>query len=113
MAVIDAIRGFEPEYTLASFLQDLSKIRKETFTVVNVKHAFCDAGMWPMSFKRIKQKLKEYGKKGRKEIGLEYLEYGASFSFEYSESDSELFEPPELILPELLLLPTSYADCIN
>jgi len=53
-----------------------------------IKHAFKDAGMWPISFKAVKVKLKEYGGKEKEEIELE----------------------PEYELPQLKP-PSSYAEC--
>jgi hypothetical protein len=41
-----------------------------------IKHAFQNAGIWPVSFKAIKRKLKEYGKKTKKDTSLYLLEYG-------------------------------------
>jgi hypothetical protein len=31
--------------------------------------------MWPLSFTQIKCKIKEYGKKNKKDLGLEFLEF--------------------------------------
>src|ERR1700735_3746321 len=59
-----------------------SQIRERTFTVRTIKHSFQNAGMWPVSFSAVKKKLAEYGKKKKKDTGLEFLEYG-------SESESE------------------------
>ena len=50
--------------------------------VWTIKHSFQNAGIWPLSFKAVKKKLKEYGKKRKRDTGLEFLEYG-------SESESE------------------------
>jgi hypothetical protein len=67
-ALMNAIRSFEPEYNLTSFFRDLSEIRARTFKDSTIKHAFRDAGMWPVSFKAVKAKLKEYGKKTKEDI---------------------------------------------
>jgi hypothetical protein len=64
--VIDAIRSFCPEYNLASFLKDLPDIQAKTFTERTIKHSFRDAGIWPVSFKAVKKKLKEYGNNKKK-----------------------------------------------
>jgi hypothetical protein len=82
---MNAIRSFEPEYNVQSFLRDLPKIREKTFTMRTIKHSFQNAGVWPVSFKAVKKKLKEYGKKKKRDTGLAFLEYGSE-----SESESEL-----------------------
>jgi hypothetical protein len=82
---MDAIRSFQPEYNLNSLLRDLPEIREKTFTVRTIKHSFQNAGIWPVSFKAVKKKLKEYGRKSKRDTGLEFLEMGSS-----SESDNEL-----------------------
>jgi hypothetical protein len=79
---MNAIRSYEAEYNIQSFFRDLPKLREKTFTVRTIKHSFQNAGIWPVSFKAVKKKLKEYGKKKKKDTGLEHLEFG-------SESDSE------------------------
>lgn len=114
---MNAIRCFEPEYNLGSFLRDLKKIRSNTFTPNTIKHSFVNSGMWPMSFKMVKRKLKEYGKKTKQDVGIDSLEYG-----EVSESEDEgenadvepttLEGDPRLDVDEPLLpqLPSSYAE---
>jgi hypothetical protein len=82
--VMDAIRSFQPEYNLCSFLRDLPEIREKTFTVRTIKHSFQNAGIWPVRFKAVKRKLKKYGKKN-KDTGLDFLEYDSS-----SNSEEEL-----------------------
>jgi hypothetical protein len=116
---MDAIRSFQPEYNLTAFLADLPEIRARTFTPRTIKHSFRNAGVWPVSFKQVKRKLKEYGKKGRRDTGLHMLEMGSS-----SESEEELLARPrelspvptpelanEYILPKLPKPPSSYTDC--
>lgn len=113
--IMDAIRSWEPEYTLKSFFRDLPDIRGRTFTKQTIKSSFQKSGMWPVSFKMVKKKLDEYGKKKKRDTGLSFLEYG-----DIAESDSEevgRIQPvidPEPSLPALPLPPqppTSYADC--
>ena len=65
-----------------SFFRDLPSIREKTFTVPTIKHAFANSGIWPVSFKAVKKKLKEYRKKSKKDTCLNVLEFG-------SESESE------------------------
>jgi hypothetical protein len=117
---MDAIRSFEPEYNLTSLLRNLPEIREKTFTVRTIKHSFQNASIWPVSFKAVKKKLKEYGKKSKRDTGIDFLEMGSS-----SESDDELLVAQQLdpvpntlleaeyILPILPTPPTSYNDCIH
>ena len=82
---MNVIRSLEAEYNVQSFFRGLPKIRKRTFTTRTIKHSFQTAGMWPVSFKAVQKKLKEYEKK-KKDAGLEFLEY---------ESESEPEEQRE------------------
>jgi len=45
--------------------------------------------MWPVSFKAVKRKLKEYGKKKRRDTGLNFLEYGSESLSGSVDSDNE------------------------
>ena len=83
--IINAIRSYEAEYNVQSFFQDLLKLCEKTFTVRTIKHSFQNAGIWPVSFKAVKKKLKEYGKKKKRDTRLEHLEFGSG-----SESESNL-----------------------
>jgi hypothetical protein len=51
-----------PEYNIRAFFQDLPFIRQQTFNASTIKHAFRDAGMWPVSFKAVQKKVIEYEK---------------------------------------------------
>jgi len=117
---MDTIRSFEPEYNLTSLLRDLPEIREKTFIVRTIKHSFQNASIWPVSFKAVKKKLKEYGKKSKRDTGIDFLEMGSS-----SESDDELLVTQQLdpipntlleaeyILPILPTPPTSDNDYIH
>jgi hypothetical protein len=120
--IIDAICSFQPEYNLCSFFGDLPDIRAKTFTASTIKHSFQNAGIWPVSFKAVKKKLKEYGKKGKKDTSLHMLEFGSNNS---STSKEELESRPretspipdpqlkeEYILPKLPKPPALYTNCI-
>ena len=96
---MNAIRSYEAEYLVSSFFRDLPGIREKTFTVPTIKHAFQNAGIWPVSFKAVKRKLKEYGKKSKKDIGLYLLEMGSE-----SESESELDEAITTPIPDPMLI---------
>ena len=114
VALMNAIRSFEAEYLVSSFFRDLPTIREKTFTVSTIKHSFANSGIWPVSFKAVKKKLKEYGKKSKKDTGLDVLEFG-------SESESELEDgEPEPLLDSTLTEeyqlpqfkpPSSYHEC--
>jgi len=47
-------------YTVSSFLQDLSKIREQTFKKGTIIKAFRELGMWPLSFSIIEKKIAVY-----------------------------------------------------
>jgi hypothetical protein len=62
-----------------------------------IKHLFQNSGIWLVSFKAVKKKLKEYSKKSKKDTGLAFLEYGSESE---SESEAEVkarHEPEPLI----------------
>jgi hypothetical protein len=123
--IMNAIRSFEPEYNVQSFFRDLPTIRAKTFTVLTIKHSFKNAGMWPVSFKAVKKKLKEYGKKRRRDTGLDFLEYGSESSSGSDDSDAsdasdaEGKDPEPILDPQLmqeyqlpqLKPPSSYDEC--
>jgi hypothetical protein len=88
---MNAIRSYEAEYNVQSFFRDLPALRAKTFTVRTIKHSFQNSAIWPVSFKAVKKKLKEYGKKSRKDTGLEIMEYGSESG---SEGDKEEGEGP-------------------
>ena len=93
VAIMNAIRSFQPEYNIRAFFRDLPFIREKTFQERTIKHAFRDAGMWPVSFKAVKAKIDEYGEKKKQK---------------QAKKDNE--ESPDYELPELLS-PSSYAEC--
>ena len=108
-AIMNAIRSFEPEYNIQSFFRDLPTIRTNTFKEGTIRHAFRDAGIWTVSFKAVQKKLKEYGKKKKKDTGLEFLEYGSETE---SETKDNLQLTEEYRLPQLNP-PSSYTECQN
>jgi hypothetical protein len=97
---MNAIRSYEAEYLISSFFRDLPTIREKTFTMPTIKHAFQNTGIWPVSFKAVKRKLKEYGKKTRKDTGLHLLEYG----LESESNDSEAVDKVAKPVPDLTLI---------
>jgi DDE superfamily endonuclease len=101
-ALMNAIRSYEAEYLVSSFFRDLPTIREKTFTVSTIKHAFQKSGIWPVSFKAVKKKLKEYGKKSKKDTGLNLLEFGSELE---SEAEDEAVAKPMPMLIEEYQLP--------
>jgi hypothetical protein len=75
VSLINAIRLFKAKYLVCSFFRDLPSIREKTFIVLTIKYAFQNAGIWLVSFKAIKRKLKEYGKKSKKDTSLHILKF--------------------------------------
>jgi len=118
---MNTICSFEPEYNVQSFLRDLLKIRDKTFTVQTIKHSLQNASIWPLIFKAVKKKLKEYGKKRKRDTGLEFLEYRSESELEpESEPEPEQGQGKDPIhKPQLknkyqlskLKLPTLYNKC--
>jgi hypothetical protein len=65
VALMNAIRSFEAEYLVSSFLRDLPTIREKTFTINTIKHSFQNSGIWPVSFNfGCKEKVKRIWKEG-------------------------------------------------
>jgi hypothetical protein len=99
---MNAIRSYEAEYLTSSFFRDLPTIREKTYTVSTIKHAFQKSGIWPVSFKAVKKKLKEYGKKTKKDTGLNLLEFGSESE---SKAEGEAVAKPMPMLIEEYQLP--------
>jgi len=59
-AVQKAMRDMDIDYTVSSFLRDLTKVREQTFKKGTVIKAFRDSGMWPPSFSTIEKKMAVY-----------------------------------------------------
>ena len=100
VAIMNAIRSYEPEYNIRAFFRDLRFIRKNTFKETTIRHAFRDAGMWPVSFKAVQAKINEYGAKKKQRQ--------AKRDENQEEQTNETIFDCEL--PELLS-PSSYAEC--
>lgn len=113
--VMNVIRSFEAEYCIQSFFRDLPKIREKTFIKRIIKHLFKNSGTWPLNWKAVKKKLKEYGKKKKQDTGLNILEYGSDLLSSNSESERSPPQPnsqlkEEYQLPQLKP-PSSYHEC--
>jgi hypothetical protein len=103
VALINAIYSFKAEYLVFFFLRDLSFIREKTFTASRIKHSFANSGIWPVSFKTVKKKLKEYKKKSKKDTGLDVLKFGSESEEEGQGLERDLI--PNLTLIEEYQLP--------
>jgi hypothetical protein len=56
---------------------------------------FQNSGIWPVSFKAVKKKLKEYRKKSRKDTRLKILKYKSESGLkEDKEKKEELISDP-------------------
>jgi hypothetical protein len=69
-AVHSFIRNLELDYSLRSFMRDLSKIRGQTFKELTITHAFEKAGIWPVNYSRALLKLWKYSKPSSNELVL-------------------------------------------
>jgi hypothetical protein len=54
------MRNLDLDYNIASFMQDLTEIRAETFKKRTIHSAFEKAGIWPISCKTAIAKIKVY-----------------------------------------------------
>jgi DDE superfamily endonuclease len=59
-AIMTALRSFDLEYSITSFFRDLRTIRTNTFKPRTIRHAFRDAGMWPVSFKVAQKAMRQF-----------------------------------------------------
>jgi len=54
------MRDMDIDYTVSSFLKDLSKVREKTFKKGTIIKSFRELGMWPLNFSIIKKKIAVY-----------------------------------------------------
>jgi len=59
-AIEYALDNLDFDYSIASFLRDLPEIRAKTFQKTIIRNAFRYAGIWPLSFKAIEEKITIY-----------------------------------------------------
>jgi hypothetical protein len=105
---------------VCSFFRDLPKLRVKTFTKRTIKHSFKKSGIWPVSFKQVRRKIKEYGKKNKKDLGLDSLEFqgdpDSEDSNDYKDEVDQSNPIPNPVLQEDQLpplpKPASYSDCV-
>jgi hypothetical protein len=60
LAIKNALSRLDLEYTICSFLGDLSSIRDETFSRYNIKKAWKKSGMYPIDCNRCLKNLKTF-----------------------------------------------------
>ena len=65
LAVQNAIRSLDFEYSITSFFRDLTSIRTQTFQYHTIVNCFQDSGIWPPSAKAGIKKMRSYQKKKR------------------------------------------------
>jgi hypothetical protein len=84
-------------------------------------NSFKKSGIWPVSFKQVRRKIKEYGKKNKKDLGLDSLEFqgdpDSEDSNDYKDEVDQSNPIPNPVLQEEYQLPplpkpASYSDCV-
>jgi hypothetical protein len=66
-AIQCALETLDFDYTVGSFFRDLPKIRTQTLKKTTIKHAFEQAGMWPIDRQKVLQKMSKYMKEATPE----------------------------------------------
>jgi hypothetical protein len=61
-AIQCALETLDFDYTISSFLRDLSEIRSKTFKRTTIQNAFMASGMWPINRQKVVQKMAKYMK---------------------------------------------------
>jgi hypothetical protein len=61
-AIQCAIETLDFDYTISSFLRDLSGIRRKPFKKTTIQHAFSSSGMWPINRQKVAEKMAKYMK---------------------------------------------------
>ena len=61
-AIQCALETLDFEYTISSFLRDLSEIRHKTFKKTTIQNAFMTSGMWPINRQKVAEKMAKYMK---------------------------------------------------
>jgi hypothetical protein len=57
--------------------------------------------MWPVSFKLVKRKIKEYRRKNKNNTGLDFLEFKGDPNSSDSEAENGLLEEEPVLDPQL------------
>jgi hypothetical protein len=68
MAIANALRNLEFDYSISSFFRDLTSIRQDTFKYHTIINSFKDSGMWPPSYKQGIKKVRSYKKSNKRTI---------------------------------------------
>jgi hypothetical protein len=105
VALMNAIRAFVPEYNVRAFFRDLPFIRQQTFKPSTIKHAFRDAGMWPVDFKAVQRKIIEYRKKQKQKQQQQAQKEWERLECVTRPRNNNNYDLPELLPPQ------SYAEC--
>jgi hypothetical protein len=63
LAIQSALRSLDFEYTMTSFMRDLTSIREQTMKYHTIRNAFQESGIWPPSAKQGIKKMRVYQKK--------------------------------------------------
>jgi len=91
-AIQCAIETLDFDYTISSFLRDLSAIRHKTFKKTTIQHAFSSSGMWPINRRKVAEKMAKYMKEpaSKKEPTLPTLPTTPRTTKEFRAKWSEL-----------------------
>jgi hypothetical protein len=90
-AIQCAIETLDFDYTISSFLRDLSGIRRKTFKKTTIQHAFSSSGMWPINRRKVAEKMAKYMKEpASKEPTLPTLPVTSRTTKEFRTKWSEL-----------------------
>jgi hypothetical protein len=66
-AIQCALESLDFDYTISSFLRDLPEIRTQTLKKMTIKHAFEQAGIWPIDKAKVLEKMSKYMKEATPE----------------------------------------------
>jgi ribosomal 50S subunit-associated protein YjgA (DUF615 family) len=66
-AIQHALETLDFDYTISSFLRDMPQIRTQTLRKITIKHAFEQAGMWPVNSHKVLEKMSKYMKEATPE----------------------------------------------
>ena len=69
-AIQCALETLDFDYTIGSFFRDLPKIRTQTLKKMTIKHAFEQAGMWPIDRQKVLEKMSKYMEEATPEPAL-------------------------------------------
>jgi hypothetical protein len=67
-AIQCALETLDFDYTISSFLRDFPEIRTRTLKKMTIKHAFEQAGIWPIDKAKVLEKMSKYMKEATPEL---------------------------------------------